>query len=186
MPHVQWPVIGFSRHFWAGWDLAPWPTKNWHAFQSVMGILDIKPWPWAQRCDLLITAPTKLCALQKKSFNFVGHCALHFKALPCNNQLEVVRCQFTSRSVFFFCVCVSSTQGKSQSDNDLVINIQRCLTKNSGIHHLHHVSMASWTSWFGVAADSRQRTRVGSRKSTQAFDEAKNTALLAATTRSRD
>lgn len=63
--------------------------------------------------------------LSKKCFNFVGHCALHFKALPCNNQLEVVRCQLTSRSVFVFCVCVSSTQGKSQSGNVLVINIQR-------------------------------------------------------------
>ena len=172
----------FQTFLSVSWDLA---YKNWHALQWVMGIFDVNHGSSVM--------PPELSRLQRNyvlskinSFNFVGHCALHFKALPCNNQLEVVRCQFTSRSVFFFlCVWVPPKENPNQAMFWWLTSKDVWQT-NSGIHHLHHVSMASWTSWFGVAADLRQRTRVGSRKSTQAFDEAKKTALLAATTWSRD
>ena len=139
-PHVQWPVIGFSRHFWANqWDLVP--TKNLTCLPighgnfgyQTMALTSVMPPEFSRLQRNYVLLPQR-----QNSFNFVGHCALHFKALPCDNQLEVVRCQLTSRSVFVFCVCVSSTQGKSQSGNVLVINIQRCLTKKQ-----RHSSFAS-------------------------------------------
>lgn len=188
-PHVQWPVIGFSRHFWANqWDLVP--TKNLTCLPighgnfgyQTMALTSVMPPEFSRLQRNYVLLPQR-----QNSFNFVGHCALHFKALPCDNQLEVVRCQLTSRSVFVFCVCVWVPP--KENPNQAMfwwLTSKDVWQKNSGIHHLHHVSMASWTSWFGVAADSRQRTRVGSRKSTQAFDEAKKPALLAATTWSWD